>query len=91
MYYDSAEECPIVNFVTNDPMQVSIGVNIGKETDELEKLERMERIGTYDCGVSFSDRQCHCEFNYNGNGYFIDANSFEDVELIITNMKGSLK
>ena len=89
VYYDSLFDCPIIIFVTNDPENVSVNVKIGKEADDLETRERTERIGKYDCGVTTAPERCQCEFNYNGNGYSINAKTYADLVRIVKNMKGS--
>lgn len=91
MYYDSILDCSVVIFKTNDPLNVSFIVRIGKETNDLETRERTERIGAYDCGLSFAPGQCQCEFNYNGNGYSIVARSKEEIIFILNNLKGSME
>lgn len=89
VFYSYTMGCTIVDFVTNDSATVCVTVKIGKETDDLETRERTERIGAYDCALSFAPGQCQCEFNYNGNGYTVNTKTYADTVRIVKSMKGS--
>ena len=91
VHYSYTDECINIQFITNDPLKVGIGVLIDKEFDSLESREKTKKIGDYECGFSFAHNWCQCEFNYMGNGYYIMTETYEDALLILKNLKGSLE
>lgn len=89
--YDYVFESPKISFMTNDPAVYSIIIYPGREIESINIMEKNERVGTLDCGFSITPDWCQCDFNYNGNGYSITAKTYEELILILNNMKGSLE
>jgi hypothetical protein len=88
--FDYLLDCPAVDIITNNPSVLSISVYLRKERINSE-FDRTEQIGAYSCGLLFSRDFCQCEFCFEENCYRISAKNYEDVRLIIENMKGCIK
>ena len=88
--FDYLLDCPAVDIITNNPSDLSVSVYLGKERVNTE-FDKTEQIGAYSCGLLFLSDSCQCEFCFEDNCYRITATSYKDVQLIIENMKGSLK
>lgn len=82
-----------VSFVTDLPAHLSICCTLDKDVDENYKhsCRRIEKVGQYLCYFAIDPGWNQCNFAYKGNEYIITAESYADLVLIITNMKGSLK
>lgn len=89
LYYEYTFNCPKISIVTNDPSSCSLSIHLGKEIEDLETAERYEKIGEYACRFSITPGWCQCEFNHNGNSYIFTAKTYNDLILIIENLKGS--
>ena len=90
-YFEYTFECPLISFVTNDPSVYSVIVRLGKEIDLSESTEQKDCICDYECSFSVTSDWCQCDFNHNSNGYTITAKTYEELILILNNMKGSLE